>query len=228
MVRASQEDLRNYRPVANLNFISKVIEKVATTQIMDYLTENNLHIPTQSAYKHHHSVETALTRVQDDIARSLDQRQEVIVVLLDFTSAFDTIDHVIMLNRFAGRYGFDGSVLKWLSSYLSGRSHVVKIGNVFSHTVQDNCGVPQGSVMGPTLFTLYSAPIYDIIKAHGLSSMIYADDIQVYLTFPSTDREMAIRRINNCISDIILWSIKNKLLKSYISHLDLLQRHHVL
>ena len=166
-----------------------MIEKVATIQIMDYLTEHNLHVPTQSAYKQHHSVETALTRVQNDIARSLDQRQEAILVLLDFTSAFDTIDHNIMLHRFAKRYGFGGNVLQWFASYLSGRSHVIKIGNDSSHTVQDNCGVPQGSVLGPTLFTLYSAPIYDIIKAHGLSSTIYADDTQIYLTFPSAERE---------------------------------------
>ena len=179
---------------------------------MDYLTENNLHVLTQSAYKKHHSVETALTRVQNDILLSLDQRQETLLVLLDFTSAFDTIDHSIMVDRFGIRYGFEGCVLRWLSSYLSGRSHVVKIGNEFSHSVQDDCGVPQGSVMGPVLFSLYSAPIYDIIKAHDLSCMIYADDIQVYLTFPPNDREIAACRINNCIKDIISWSIKNKLL----------------
>ena len=108
-------------------------------------------------------METALTRVQNDILLSLDQRQEVVLVLLDFTSAFDTIDHVIMLNRFGKRYGFKDRVIEWLKSYLSDRSHVVKIGNDFSHSVQDECGVPQGSVMGPVLFTLYSAPIYDII-----------------------------------------------------------------
>ena len=169
-------------------------------------------VPTQSAYKRNHSVETALTRVQNDILLSLDQRQEVIVVLLDYSSAFDTIDHAIMLERFAKRYGFQGRVLEWLSSYLSARSHVVKIGHDFSDSVHDKCGVPQGSVMGPILFTLYSAPIYDIIKAHGLECMIYADDIQIYFTFPPSDREVAVSRINNCIRDIISWSIKNWLL----------------
>ena len=133
-------------------------------------------------------------------------------MLLDFTSAFDTIDHVIMLNRFGKRYGFKDRVIEWLKSYLSDRSHVVKIGNDFSHSVQDECGVPQGSVMGPVLFTLYSAPIYDIIKAHGLECMIYADDVQVYFTFPSKEREAAVRRINNCIEDIISRSTENKLI----------------
>ena len=88
---------QNYRPVANLNFVGKVIEKVATMQIVEYLSNNNLHVPTQSAYKQHHSVETALTRVQNDVILSLDQREEALLVLLDFTSAFDTIDHDIML-----------------------------------------------------------------------------------------------------------------------------------
>ena len=90
---------------------------------------------------------------------------------------------------------------------------MVKIGNEFSHSVQDDCGVPQGSIMRPVLFSLYSAPIYDNIKAHGLyCCMIYADDIQVYLAFPPNDREMATCRINNYIKDIISLSIKNKLL----------------
>ena len=209
---SSREALKNYRPVANLNFVGKVIEKVATMQIVEYLSNNNLHVPTQSAYKQHHSVETALTRVQNDVILSLDQREEALLVLLDFTSAFDTIDHDIMLTRSARRYGFGGCVQNWLKSYLSGRSHVVKIENNFSCSVPDECGVPQGSVMGPILFSLYSAPIYDIIQAHGLSSMIYADDVQVYLTFPISDRETAVQRINKCITDIISWSIQNKLI----------------
>ena len=110
-----------------------------------------------------------------------------------------------------------------VKSYLSGRSHVVKIENNFSCSVPDECGVPQGSVMGPILFSLYSAPIYDIIQAHGLSSMIYADDVQVYLTFPISDRETAVQRINKCITDIISWSIQNKLIinasKTEVLHL---------
>ena len=152
---SSREALKNYRPVANLNFVGKLIEKVATMQIVEYLSNNNLHVPTQSAYKQHHSVETALTRVQNDVIMSLDQREEALLVLLDFTSAFDTIDHDIMLTRSARRYGFGGRVLNCLKSYLSGRSHVVKILNNFSCSVPDESGVPQDSVMGPILFSLY-------------------------------------------------------------------------
>ena len=208
----SQEELANYRPISHLNFFGKVIEKAAMVQITEYLTEHSLNTPTQSAYRRHHSVETALARVHNDILLSLDNRQEALLVLLDYSSAFDTIDHTILLDRLAKRYGFGGSVLKWVSSYISSRSHVVNINNHVSQAVYDDCGVPQGSVIGPLLFTLYSAPLYDIITAHGLSSMIYADDTQVYLTFPATDREIAISRINNCLQDITSWSIKNKLL----------------
>ena len=189
-----------------------MIEKIATMQIVEYLSNNNLHVPTQSAYKQHHSVETALTRVQNDVILSLDQRDEALLVLLDFTSAFDTIDHDIMLTRSARRYGFGGCVHNWLKSHLSDRSHVVKIENNFSGSVPDECGVPQGSAMGLILSSLDSAPIYDIIQAHGISSMIYADDVQVYLTFPISYRETTVQRVNNCITDIISWSIQNKLI----------------
>ena len=87
----------------------------------------------------------------------------------------------------------------------------MKIGDHQSYSVTDDCGIPQGSIMGPLLFTLYSASIYDIVKAHGLRSMIYADDIQIYLTFPAHDREVAIGCVNNCVKDIISWSTRNKL-----------------
>ena len=93
------------------------------------------------------------------------------------------------------------------------RSHVVKIGNDYSHNVRDESGVPQDSVMGPILFTLYSAPIYDIVKAHGLKCMINTDDLQVHLSFPSSSSNIAVCRIDTYIKDIILWStIKNMLL----------------
>ena len=108
---ASQEDLSIYRPISNLSFLGKLIEKAAVKQIQEYATDNSLHNSLQSAYRPHHSVETALLKVQNDILTALDQRKEVILVLLDFTSAFDTIEHMI----------------QWLTSYLYDRSHVVKV-----------------------------------------------------------------------------------------------------
>ena len=84
------------------------------------------------------------------------------------------------------RFGISGNVLKWLTSYVSDRQHVVKVENTTSSPVADMHGIPQGSVMGPVLFALYSSPIHDIIRKHELKSMIYADDIQIYVSFQAS------------------------------------------
>ena len=184
-----------------------LLNKFKSTKI----SVSNLHNPLQSAYRPRHSVETALIRVQNDILTALDQRKEVLLVLLDFTSAFDTIEHTTMHDRLKHLYGLGGTVLKWLKSYLSDRVHVVKVRDSLSDLVTDNCGVPQGSVIGPMLYTLYSAPIFSIIEAHGLSSMLYADDTQIYVTFRPQDQEEAIMKLNNCLTDIVSWAQMNML-----------------
>ena len=202
----STQELSNYRPISNIHFISKVMEKAVAAQIQDFLALNNLNAPTQSAYRRHHSVETALVLVQNDILQALDCHEEVIIVLLDFTAAFDTIDHQILLKRLPMRFGISGNVLKWLTSYVSDRQHVVKVENTTSSPVADMHGIPQGSVMGPVLFALYSSPIHDIIRKHELKSMIYADDIQIYVSFKPPEREKVISQINACIKDIHAWN----------------------
>ena len=145
------------------------------------------------------------------ILTALDQRKEVILVLLDFTSAFDTIEHMTLHGRLKQLYGLGGTVLEWLTSYLYNRSHVVKVRDSLSKSVTNNCGVPQGSVIGPMLYTMYSAPISKVIEAHRLSSMLYADDTQIYLTFRPQDQQEAIMKLNNCLTDIVSWAQKNML-----------------
>ena len=126
------ESLANYRPISNLRFISKLIERAAMSQLQTHLCENNLHSKMQSAYRPYHSTETALLRVQNDILLALDQRKEAVLVLLDFTAAFDTIDHNHLCRRLSSRYGIRGTVLKWFSSYLNNRKQSVLINNVNS------------------------------------------------------------------------------------------------
>nr|XP_054772842.1 uncharacterized protein LOC129280870 [Lytechinus pictus] len=172
----SRDNLSNYRPVANLSFVGKLLERAAATQIKDYLAENNLLPVGQSAYRENFSVETALLKVQNDILMALDTRKEVVLLLLDFSAAFDTIDHQLLLQRMSTYFGIRGSVLRWFSSYVENRSHAVKIDNATSGLSHDEQGVPQGSVIGPLTFTLYTAPINDIIRYHGVDVMLYADD----------------------------------------------------
>ncbi len=162
-----QELMKNYRPVLNLSFISKVIEKAVAIQLKDHLKANNMYDPVQSAYREFHSTETALLKVHNDILLALDSDQSVVLILLDLTAAFDTIDHAILLQRLTDRYGVKGLVLKWIKSYLSHRSWSVSLDNTVSQERGLSYGVPQGSILGPLLFVLYVAPLSDIMLMTG-------------------------------------------------------------
>ena len=187
---------KNYRPISNLAFLGKFIERAAIKQYVDYLTENELYARSQSAYRQYHSTETALLRVCDDILRSLDEPHgEVILVLLDLSAAFDTIDHALLLQRLHQRYGIEGKVLQWFESYLHQREQSVLINSSTSDPLTMEWGIPQGSIGGPILFVSYTAPVEDIIHAHGLSCIIYADDTQLYISMKSAKRSVATKRI---------------------------------
>ena len=168
----SCNELTNFRPISNLSAISKFLERAANLQLQEYLESHKLHASSQSAYRQYHSVESATLRVHNDITQALDQQKEVIIVLIDFSSAFDTIEHTTLTNRLLHQFGISGTVLKWITSYLTDRSHVVSVLKSASDIFLDNCGVPQGSVLGPLLFILYTSPIHHIIKSHGLEGML--------------------------------------------------------
>ncbi len=205
------ESLSSYRPISNLRYISKIIERIAVDQLQAHLCDNNLHAKMQSAYRPFHSTETALLSVQNDILLALDNHQEAVLVLLDFSSAFDTLDHSHLCKRLSSRYGLCHTALKWIVSYLENQNQSVLIDSVKSDCHCLWCGVPQGSAAGPLLFILFSAPLQDLIAAHGIKSIVYADDTQFYLTYHPADRDLAMARINACFDDIRSWSLSNKL-----------------
>ena len=205
------EALQSYRSVSNLKFISKVTEKAAIEQLQQYLSENDLFPLLQSAYRKHHSCETALLRVLNDLLSSVDAKRDAVLVLLDLSAAFDTIDHNILIQRLKIRYGLTGSVLEWFDSYIRGRNQVIKIGDSKSDPHQLLSGVPQGSVAGPQIFTLYSSPIEDIVKRYSVSGMFYADDSQLYVSFNSTSSTTTLTELENCIKEIKNWTLENKL-----------------
>ena len=115
------EEFINYRLISNLNFLSKTIERVVARELRDYLLENDLFSELQSAYHRNHSTETALLRVQNDMLLALDGGNEVLLVLLDYSAAFDTIDHSILIWRLENRFGISGTVLSLFRSYLKSR-----------------------------------------------------------------------------------------------------------
>ncbi|XP_033112631.1 actin-104-like [Anneissia japonica] len=124
------EELSNFRPISNLPFLGKVIETVASNQLQSYLNSNGLFASRQSAYRQNHSVKSALLYVQNDIQIALDNRNEVLMILLDFSAAFNTIDHKQLLNRLSSRYGISGIAHQWFASYLENRSQSVAFKDV--------------------------------------------------------------------------------------------------
>ncbi len=206
--------LNNYRPVSNLPFISKVIERVIASQLNAHIQEHSLGEPLQSAYRQSHSTETALIYVVNDLLLCLDRKQSVLLVLLDLSAAFDTVDHAALLDRLTTRIGLEGTAREWVESYLSGRSQCVSIAGVKSPPQLLARGVPQGSVLGPIFFTIYTLPLGDIIRKYGMKFHLYADDTQLYMTFDSNilgDKESSITTMESCISEIKSWMVKNKL-----------------
>ena len=171
----------------------------------------------QSAYRSLHSTETALLRVQNDLLRAVDESGAAILVLLDLSAAFDTIDHSVLLRALEHQFGFTGRVLTWFASYLCGRVQAIKIGQAISQFIELTFGVPQGSVLGPVLFTLYTSSLGPIIRRHGLCYHLYADDTQLYIAFRIKDnkqgisKEEAIRRVEACAQDIRSWMTNNYL-----------------
>ena len=136
-----------------------------------------------SAYKIHHSAETAFVKVHNEILPAIDDDRSVLLLLVDLSAAFDTADHSTLLLRLHTRFGVKGSALVWFESYLASRKCYVQVEGCKSSLRSLDVGVAQGSVLGPLLYVLYTYPVADIIKSHDLQYHFYADDTQLYIIF---------------------------------------------
>jgi len=204
-------DYKNFRPVSNLSFLSKLLERIVADQLNAFLDSTGILPSFQSAYRKHHSTETALLKVFSDICKALDEGNTCILGLLDLSSAFDTVDHKILQSRLELTFGIQGAALAWLTSYLSDRTQLVRIAGRYSKQSKLLYGVPQGSVLGPLLFILYTAPLLEIIDRHGLHGHCYADDTQVYFCCPPDQMTSLAMTFSNCMSELQDWMIANRL-----------------
>ena len=161
-------ELKNYRPVSNLPFIFKLLEKVVQLRIQALFDSNGLMPVMQSVYRRFHSTETAVTTVFNDLLRAEDGGQLSAQCVLDLTAAFDTVDHELLLLRLERQFGLRGIVLDCFRSYLSGRSFCVVLNGRTSSIIYIICSVPQGSVLGPLLFIAYTADLTTIAEKHSI------------------------------------------------------------
>ena len=197
---------KNYRPVSNLSYIPKVIEQAVCSQLTRYIETTGKLKECQSAYRDGHSTETALLKVKTDFLSSIDDKG-----VMCLSVAFGMITHDILLNRLKHHFGVTENVLDWIRSYLTQWEQSEVIADEKSPITLKQ-GVPQGSVLGPVLFTLYMSPLGDLCQAHGLTFHGYADDSQNYLFFQSSVkglREQYIEVLNNCLPNIRIWMQTN-------------------
>jgi len=153
-----------------------LLERLVARQLMEHLSLADLLPPLQSGFRQGHSTETAVLRVLSDILQAVDRGDVAALVLLDLSAAFDTVDHSILLERLQQTFGNSDTALCWFQSYLLSKTQYVRRGPNKSSVTYLICGVPQGSVLGPILFVLYTVDLLRVIDNYGLSPHMYADD----------------------------------------------------
>ena len=172
-------------------------------QLSDHLSANNLYNNFQSAYRPGHSTDTALLKIVNALLLALNDRNVSLLALLDLSAAFDTIDHSILLHR-------RGMALDWFSSYLTNRTQCVSIHCYTSGQAPISFSVPQGSVLGPVLFVLYTASLSTVIEKHSVLHHSYADDSHLQTSAPPHPIPDLFLSMQKCIDDIKSWTLNKK------------------
>uniref|UniRef100_A0A8C2XFQ1 Reverse transcriptase domain-containing protein n=1 Tax=Cyclopterus lumpus TaxID=8103 RepID=A0A8C2XFQ1_CYCLU len=196
-------EVNNYRPVSLLPFLSKTLEQAISNQVSSHLHSNNLLDPHQSGFKAGHSTETALLAVSEQLHTARAASLSSVLILLDLSAAFDTVNHQILISSLQD-LGISGTALSLFSSYLTDRTYRVTWRGSVSEPCPLTTGVPQGSVLGPLLFSRYTNSLGSVIRSHGFTYHSYADDTQLILSFPQSETQVAAR-ISACLTDISQW-----------------------
>ena len=176
---------------------------------MQHLLSNDLLGHFQSAYRPYHSCETALMMIHNDIGSMLDAKLNVMLLMFDLSSAFDTVNHNILLGKLGQQDGLTDTIFAWFESYLSSRKFYVIVDNSSLHDVSVSSGVPQGSILGPLLFSLYVREVERFAQLLNFKIHMYADDIQGYFGFASDTPMTLIKKIQCFVSDLKSWMNTN-------------------
>lgn len=205
-------ELANYRPVSNLSFLSKLIEKAALYRLNTHTNDNELLPKNQSAYRRFHSCESALLRLIHDLLAAMEKQEVTALIALDLSAAFDTVDHDILLEVLESQYGVCKTALQWLDSYLRPRNCRVSVNSAQSTPQLLECSVPQGSCLGPWLYLTYAGTLFDEIPP-SISVYGFADDHIASKCFKPTNEseKKAIKQLEQCSTTINNWMNQNKL-----------------
>ena len=197
--------------MSNLPFLGKVLEKVVFKRIQSHVQENDLLDMNQSAYRKNHSTETTLVKIQNDILLQLDVGNCVILVSLDISAAFDTVNHSQLIKCFNENFGICDQSLLWLKSYLSDRKQQVIIYGTTSTPKTLDCGFPQGAVLAGLFYNMFSADLGKVGKKYMVGHKGYADDNNWYIAFVSSNIDTQLQTLSKCLEESKNWLLRHNL-----------------
>ena len=228
----NKSDPANYHPISNLNNILKLFEILFLARFQPHVTSSPNFNPLQSAYRRFHSTETSLLNTFDQVYTAAEASKPTLLVSLDLSAAFDTIDHPTLLSRLETGFGVSGCALNWIRSYLVDRVQCVDVGRAKSAATSLSTGVPQGSVLGPLLFSTFTSPVGHIISSMCVHHQQYADDTQLFISLTPSDQYVSGACLERCLSRFHEWFCVNGLAlnpdKSEAIWLSTHQRSHTL
>lgn len=197
-------ELKDLRPISVLPPLSKLLEKIMSKRLTDHVNNNNILPSIQSGFRKHHNTTTALIKVTNDIMQNVDKSQSTFLVLLDYSKAFDVINHELLIAKLH-HYNIHPVVLAWFSNYLSNRVQTVKLNNSLSTDMFISKGVPQGSILGPLLFTIYTSDLPSVLTS-SCTMHLYADDAQLQVASNPQYPNLSIMELNENLRKVSEYS----------------------